>query len=365
MSATAEPVPASATEIAQAIRAQHARPWIPNLLTLIFALSMAELMIGMLFPPQVVRLPVHLWLMVSELAMWGLLLLLALRTSLWWPLDGPGRVRGILLHLSIGYGASAFVCTLRPWLLSLFMPAELFHYLGGSFEVFWLRTFPWTLMLEVLIYLGFVVIAQWRDGESRRLRAEAEAARARMLAIQNSLSPHFTLNAMNALVAMLPESSREQHFAIQIGGFLRDMLDARNTTTQSLGQEMAMIERYLDIERTRLGDRLDASTAMDVFLRDVEVPVLVLQPLVENAIRHAVAPYREGGSLRVEALRDAGATVLRIESIASEPLRSSPGTGYGEDSSRSRFGLLYGKRVVFSSGRIGERAYRVEIRIRG
>ncbi len=105
--------------------------------------------------------------------------------------------------------------------------------------------------------------------------------------------------------------------------------------------------------------------AMDVFLRDVEVPVLVLQPLVENAIRHAVAPYREGGSLRVEALRDAGATVLRIESIASEPLRSSPGTGYGEDSSRSRFGLLYGKRVAFSSGRIGERAYRVEIRIRG
>jgi len=341
----------------------RARHWIPSLLTLIFALSAAELLIGMLFPPQVVRLPVHLWLVVSELTMWGLLLLLALRTSLWWSLDGRHRVRGTLIHVAIGYVAGAAVCTLRPWLLAMSMPAELFRVLGGSFEVFWLRTFPWTLMLEVLVYLGFVAIAQWRDGESRRLRTEAEAARARMLAIQNSLSPHFTLNAMNALVAMLPEASKEQHFAIQIGGFLRDMLDARHTTMQDLAQEMAMVERYLDIERTRLGDRLDAVVAMDAATRDVDVPVLVLQPLVENAVRHAVAPYRDGGSLRVEARRDDGATVLRIESIASEALRSSPGTGYGEESSRTRFELRYGDRVSFGSGRIGERAYRVEIRI--
>ena len=340
------------------------RGWLGGTLAVMAALLAVELALVALLLPAARDVRIHLWLCLSAMAMWALIVPVAAATARRWPFAGGWRNRRLMTHFVASLLVGTFTTTLRAALLAEFMPAEDFRLVGGSFATFWRQAIVGALMIESMVYFAVVSIVQWRDTQARALKSNAEAARARMLAIQNSLSPHFTLNAMNALVAMLPESSREQHFAIQIGGFLRDMLDARNTTTQSLGQEMAMVERYLDIERTRLGHRLDASTAMDVFLRDVEVPVLVLQPLVENAIRHAVAPYREGGSLRVEVLRDAGATVLRVESMASEPLRSSPGTGYGEDSSRSRFGLLYGKRVDFDSGRIGERAYRVEIRIR-
>ena len=119
---------------------------------------------------------------------------------------------------------------------------------------------------------------------------------------------------------------------------------------------------------TVLAERIEPFVAASVapLLKPLPSPRATLRRFLETHMRNIAAnPWMprlmtrevlsEGGSLRVEVLRDAGATVLRVESMASEPLRSSPGTGYGEDSSRSRFGLLYGKRVDFDSGRIGER----------
>ena len=340
------------------------RGWLGGTLAVMAALLAVELALVAVLLPTAREVRIHLWLCFTAMAMWALIVPVAAATARRWPFVGDRRNRMLVMHFLASLLVGTFTTTLRSALLAGLMPPEDFRLMGGSFEFFWRQAIVGALMIESMVYFAVVSIVQWRDTQTRALQSKAETARARMLAIQNSLSPHFTLNAMNALVAMLPESSREQHFAIQIGGFLRDMLDARNTTTQSLAQEMAMVERYLEIERTRLGARLDASTAMDQFHRDVEVPVLALQPLVENAVRHGVAPYRDGGSLRVEARRDGTVTVLRIESIASEALRSNPGTGYGEESSRSRFRLLYGARVEFASGRIGERAYRVEIRIR-
>lgn len=274
-----------------------------------------------------------------------------------------GSWRNLMLHLLFSLICAVLmsgVCTLYSILT---MHAEVMRVTKGDLWSFFGRTLVSFLMIEAMVYWSIIALSQWWSAEHRRNRAVADAATARMLAIQQSLAPHFTLNALNALVAMLPESSREQRFAIAIGGFMHDLFAARHRTVHSLEEECAMIERYLSIEQIRLGERLDARVEIDPALHDLPVPVLALQPLIENAVRHAVAPFRGGGRLRFSAASEGNETVLRIESAASEPFRPMPGFGYGEDSTRSRFEQMYDTRLWFRSVRLGGNRYLVTITI--
>jgi signal transduction histidine kinase len=176
------------------------------------------------------------------------------------------------------------------------------------------------LLYDVFIYLGVVAVAagidyarRYRDRDLRASQLETQLERARMYTLQAQLQPHFLFNALNA-VAMLVRRDRKQEAIDVVVGFgelLRYVLNESGTLDVSLDEELGFVRRYLDIERVRLGDRLRVTIDVDPEAERALVPNLLLQPLVENALKHGIVVRPEGGALRIGARR--AGTVLRVE----------------------------------------------------
>lgn len=304
------------------------------------------------------------WVSLAEFTLWLALAPLVVALARRYPIRlVAGSWRILWLHFGCSLVYALLECAIRAVASLLLVPDLVAEQLGGGLSAYFVRQLVSFLMVEAMIYWTIVALTQWWTADHRRTRAESEAAVARMQAVQQSLAPHFTLNALNALVSMLPEASREQRFAIAIGGFMHDLLAARNRVSHALAEECAMIGRYLAIERERLGDRLDVQIDVAPEVLSLEVPVLALQPLMENAVRHAVAPFRAGGRIRFTAWRELDEITLQLDSEASEPLQPMPGFGHGEESARVRFELLHGRHFWFRSARRDDRRYGVTIRV--
>lgn len=346
------------------LRVRHARAWL-RVVVVVVLLAVAEsFLVRQFLADEPARISLWFWTSVFELVLWIALAPTIIALARRFPVDlRDGSWRNLLLHVGFSLIYGVVECGIRASASLLVMPDHLAQIFPGGTMAFFARQLVSFLMVEAMVYWSILVVIQWWDSERRRRRAETEAATARMLAVQQSLAPHFTLNALNALVAMLPESSREQRFAVAIGGFMHDLLVAGDRATHGFGDEMAMVERYLAVERERLGERLQLTLDVAAGLDDVEVPVLALQPLFENAVRYAVAPFRDGGRVHFEARREQGELLLRLDSEASEPFRALHGFGHGEAGVRTRFELLYGRRFWFRSARRGESRYEVSIGI--
>src|SRR5256885_2582045 len=173
---------------------------------------------------------------------------------------------------------------------------------------------------DLLIYIGIVTVAAWidsrrryRDRDLRASQLEAQLAHARVEMLQSQLQPHFLFNALNA-IAMLVRRDRKHEAVDVIVGFselLRYVLDESGTIDVTLGEELRFVKRYLDIERVRLGDRLAVHWDVADDVERAVVPNLILQPIVENALKHNVMVRTNGGNIRVSAARRDG--VLRLE----------------------------------------------------
>jgi two-component system LytT family sensor kinase len=132
--------------------------------------------------------------------------------------------------------------------------------------------------------------------------APAEAHEAQLRALRYQLNPHFLFNSMNAVSTLVAEGNGPAATKVltQIAEFLRAALDGQAVPELPLSQELVLTERYLAIEQTRLGGRLRVDLAIAADTLDALVPSLLLQPLVENAVRHGIAPLVEGGRIAVQ-----------------------------------------------------------------
>ena len=160
-----------------------------------------------------------------------------------------------------------------------------------------------------------------REEEILRLATEAE-----LRALQAQLNPHFLFNALNTL-GYLMRAAPERALAtlLDLTHLLRAVLKRATGDFVTLGQEMELIESYLAIEKARFEDRLRVSIEVPAALRRCAVPPLIVQPLVENAIKHGIAPRADGGDLRIVArVEGAGDGLLMIQVMDS-------GLGVGED----------------------------------
>ncbi len=144
-----------------------------------------------------------------------------------------------------------------------------------------------------------------RDRLARQaLGLERDLAQARLAALRQQLQPHFLFNAMNAVSGLIGESpAAARELIARLGDLLRLSLSRGDAPTVSLGEELDFVDRYLAVERARFGDRLRISYDLDDDVLGASVPSFVLQPLVENAIRHGFAKLPDGGSIAIEARR--------------------------------------------------------------
>lgn len=175
---------------------------------------------------------------------------------------------------------------------------------------------------DILIYVGVLAVAfgldyarRYRDRDLRASQLETQLERARLAALQSQLQPHFLFNALNS-VAMLVRRDRKDEALDTLIGFgelLRYVLDEAGTVDVPLDEELRFVRRYLEIEQVRYRDRLQVEWDVAADTRAALVPNLILQPLVENAVKHGISHLPNGGRLRVAAHRAENGAALRIE----------------------------------------------------
>jgi two-component sensor histidine kinase len=187
---------------------------------------------------------------------------------------------------------------------------------------------------------------QFRDRELKATRLEGKLAQAQLQVLKMQLHPHFLFNTLNAISALLHKDAESADVMIaRLGELLRTTLENVGTQEIPLRQELEFIQPYLEIEKARLGDRLQVEMHIDPEAMDAAVPNLVLQPIVENAIRHGIAPYTQKGRIDIRARRENG--VLRMEVEDNGPglsleqqVNFRPGVGI--TNTRARLQQLYG-----------------------
>ena len=167
----------------------------------------------------------------------------------------------------------------------------------------------------------------------------AELASAELRALRAQVNPHFLFNSLNTIAALVRiDPAAAEDTITRLADVFRYTLRASDDTHQRLGDELAFLREYLAIERTRFADRLRVVEAVEPGLEDLEVPGLLLQPLVENAVRYAVSPRGEGATLRLGARRDGD--LLRLVVADDGPGMSvqagESGNGFGLHSVRER-----------------------------
>jgi hypothetical protein len=199
---------------------------------------------------------------------------------------------------------------------------------------------PLYLLSAGVHYLLLALEASHAAAE-RVLEAQVTAREAELRALRAQLNPHFlfnSLNSINALISGDPEGARRM--CEGLGDFLRRTLQLGAREAVTLGEELALVERYLAIEQVRFGERLRVERAVDPDTVGCLLPPLLLQPLVENAIKHGVADRTDGGTVRLAAERRSGQLVVTLENPVDAAAPSRSGEGLGLDNVRRRLAVL-------------------------
>lgn len=186
--------------------------------------------------------------------------------------------------------------------------------------------------------------------EKLTVELEARLAQARLQALSAQLNPHFLFNALNSIAELVHHDAQAaDRMLVALGVLLRASLDHADAQEVPLSQELALVDRYVDIEKVRLQERLQVERRIDPALLAISVPHLVLQPLVENAVRHAVDRRDTPGRIRISAARVGDKLILTVEDDGGARAQEN-GSGVGLRNTRARLECLYGQRYEFEIG---------------
>jgi two-component system LytT family sensor kinase len=261
-----------------------------------------------------------------------------------------------ICHRLIGRGYAWTALEIRGALWTLLIgtvaavSGELWTHPKAGFN--WPDTVEQSAQAAILLFLWcslYFSIKLWQHSASERerlLRAEAEIREARLSALRYQLNPHFLFNSLNAVSTLVLDghAAAATRMLAQIAELLRTILDSEAATETRLSQEIALTEQYLAIEQIRLGDRLRLEIAIEPDTLDALVPSLLLQPLVENAVRHGVALQVQRGTIRIWSHREAAQLCIGVRNSGAvvDPERTNPlSSGIGLSNTVARLQTLY------------------------
>jgi len=284
--------------------------------------------------------------------------------SAWWvcrsqPLVSGRGLRAIAVQLGgASQSAAVWVGAAAPWAAFLSARFDLGLDRAGILRdlvLLFVLGIPPYLVSAIAHYL-FLAFEASHAAERRVLEAQVTAREAELRALRAQLNPHFlfnSLNSINSLVGADPEGARRM--CEGLGDFLRRTLSLGAREAVTLSEELALVDRYLAIEQVRFGERLQIDRAIDPAAAHCRVPPLLLQPLVENAVKHGVSDLIEGGTIRIEARLEAGRLLIAIENPVDEDGSSRRGEGVGLENVRRRLGVLGGRDAQIEVRRMGNR----------
>jgi signal transduction histidine kinase len=316
------------------------------------------------------------WLLALNLLYWYIPALLAptimeLATS-----EQLGRQRWpvqVLVHV---VGALAYSVVHTAVMMAL--RAELLEQTGvpGDFPGWWdftlvqyLKQLDWLLMTYLFLVGLAHALAYRREAEARALNAaqlETRLVEAQLQALQRQLHPHFLFNTLNTIAGLIhSDAAAADRMIDQLGDLLRMTLHTSIIQEVPLKDELDVLQKYLEIEQTRFGNRLRVSMHIQPDTLDAQVPNLLLQPLVENAIRHGIAPNARHGWIEIHADRTDGDLTLQIrdsgDGLPPERLMAL-NRGVGLENTRARLQHLYPAAFQFAFTNL-DRGFCVTVRI--
>jgi signal transduction histidine kinase len=280
-----------------------------------------------------------------------------------YPLVRGTLVRRLPLHLAASVGVCA-MWALGGCLLSyaLFRATP---YNAGAFN--WFLT---SLPFGVAVYFSLLGVehavfyfVEARQRETQAARLQAQLSEARMGALRMQLQPHFLLNSLNAVTVVVRDrdTATATRLLEQLGDMLRRVVRPDRPQQVALAEELEFVRQYLGIEAVRFADRLRPVFAVDEAVLGAAVPEFLLQPLVENAVRHGLAKRVAATMLRIEARREREDLLLSVTDDGPGPVEPAERVGLG--ATRERLATLYGDRARLELMQTAEGGARVSVRL--
>lgn len=291
--------------------------------------------------------------------------------TLRFPLRGPGWRRHLILHL--------LAFPVVAWLANVLVVLGFWTVAGsfGGWATLADRGLYWAVMrvhVMALVYAAVAGVTQvavaWQALRARELelaRMEGQLARARVEALTAQLRPHFLFNTLHTLGQLWRSGRADEADAMldHLGALFQRVQASTRRLEVPLEEELSMVRDYLAIEEARFGDRLRVSVDAAPDTHGLAVPPLVLQPLVENAVRHGIGASAAAGKVRVIAERRAGRLRLSVEDDGPglEARSPEPGSGTGLRTTRERLEQMYGEAHTFTAASVPGGGTRVLLEI--
>jgi signal transduction histidine kinase len=313
----------------------------------LFGVAIVALWIGRQHTPQPFRVREAMALLID----WSVWAALApLIAGLVWrvPLDSGRWVRGLSSHLVIG----AVLSIGEMWLFVVL--AKLTGAYPGSTHVaaFWFLFalwYPYALLVYWIIVVAAHAVIKSRQASERAIEASQlreQLTAAQLEALRMQLHPHFLCNTLNTVNVFLRDGHVDQagEIVTGLGTLLHIALDRMDEQEVTLRDELAFVAQYLEIERVRFSDRMNVTVDAPADALDALVPCMILQPVVENAVRHGISRDPRAGTVSIRAMRSDGALDIAVTNDGpgmSEP-SAATGHGVGLQNARLRLARLYG-----------------------
>ena len=291
----------------------------------------------------------------------SLLLLLiysSIALSLWYPFNffnaGQTKPLTILMNLVImgAISIAAWILITR-FIIPLIIPGQ------ENFDEYWTSTLPYRVgtgvfiySLIILTYYLFVSLTNLSEKKSREARLESLVKETELKMLRSQINPHFLFNSLNSVSSLTitdPEKARDM--VIKLSEFMRYALSKKDEQPVSLRSELENLRLYLEIEKVRFGDRLSTEEQIDENCLDVKMPVMILQPLYENAIKHGVYESTESVRITTSVKLIDGYMEIAISNNYDIAPETKKGTGTGLNNVARRLELFYGNRVSMKTSR--------------
>jgi two-component system, LytTR family, sensor kinase len=238
---------------------------------------------------------------------------------------------------------------LNPWALS---PRP------DSFLRLFTSKFSNGILYYLILYVMVVLVGYMLDSREQFARQQAERAqlneqlmKAQLDALRRQIEPHFLFNTLNTIASLVRERNNDAAVSmiVELSDFLRRVVNASDQQQVPLSEELAFTQKYLDIQKIRFADRLQFSVEVPVELLSARVPILILQPMVENAVKHGVAKRVQGGGIRIAAASANGTLMLTVfnDGPGLPSSREDNHRGVGISNVNTRLKNLYGNSFEF------------------
>jgi len=275
------------------------------------------------------------------------------------PLNRTSPVKLILNHFASGSAMGAFLVLLTiAWAWTI---GHIFLGLEARAE----RFYPVFYIASVLLYLLHIALLYLISSVETSHAAQTLARESQLKALKMQVNPHFLFNSLNSISALaVADGKRAREMCIKLSDFLRTTLQLGDRETIPLSEEISLCLNYLDVERVRFGSRLTVEHSSEADCRGCDVPSLIIQPVVENAIKHGISGLVDGGTIKIDVRCGSGLVRIRVTNAFDPEYQPAKRNGIGINNIRQRLLARYGDRARLDIDRDeAAQEFRAEIRI--